>query len=90
MVTRVAHGAVSDFPDRDSMTTSAAVQDHGVEGHFTVEQQLDQGDSRASDGARSKNTRPARARHTQRRPASARTPYKDARLTAAALFLRRR
>lgn len=89
MVTRVAHGAVSDFPDRDSMTTSAAVQDHGVEGHFSAEQQL-LGDSRASDGARSKNTRPARARHTQRRPASARTPYKDARLTAAALFLRRR
>lgn len=65
MVARVAHGAVSDFPDRDPKTTSAAVQDHGVEGHFSVEQ-LDQGDSRASDGARSKNTSGARARHTQR------------------------
>ena len=60
MVARVAHGAVSDYPDRDPKTTSAAVQDHGVEGHCTVEQQL-QGDSRASDGARSKNTSGARA-----------------------------
>jgi len=51
MVARVAHGAVSDFPDRlDSTTNSASVQDHGVEDHFSVEQQLDQGDLRASDG----------------------------------------